>query len=143
MEKNRGEFVKYIKYNNLLSKIGTTHEPILIDGVCLLAVCEIINKNPDFLIYIKRVSKNGKWCDEEKCEVTGDIDEFISKVKSKIFKIDKEKLRLFAELSSEIEGTPLESTKSDSIELWEEIIRYHNQYEPHKKANIIFNRLVD
>ena len=131
LEKHRGGFLGHIKYELLKTKIENIEVPIIIEGVCLLAVLKNLKKDPDLLIYIKSMSDYGRWRDEAICEVIEDIDEFISKEENDLIK--------FCELEAKMEGKELDPDECKIPELREEIIRYHHEFRPHKKANIVFN----
>ena len=62
---------------DLRKAIEGAKDPVIIEGVCLLAVFDRLRKHPDLFIYIKRISNCGSWLDQNKCDVRGDIDEFI------------------------------------------------------------------
>ena len=113
LEKNRGQFVEYVEYDQVKGEIDKAKKPVIIEGVCLLAVIENLSDSLDILIYVKRVSDYGMWYDKEDCEVDEDIDEFIIRKKS---------------------GGSIPA-------LTEEIIRYHYKYKPYEKAGIIYKRI--
>lgn len=114
------------------SELDKAKEPIIIEGVCLLAVLERLQRRLDTLIYVKRVSDYGSWRDEEDCDVTEEIDEFMNK--------KREELRKFVRMEAHIEGKDAPNDV-DFPELAEEIIRYHYGYRPHEKADIIYKRI--
>lgn len=62
------------------------------------------------------------WADERECDVEGNIEDFI----------DNEK-----ELTRLIEG---KENPPETLELAEEVIRYHTAYKPHHKAHVIYIR---
>lgn len=128
LQKHRGDFLGHIKYEILKTKIENIEVPIIIEGVCLLAVLKKLKKNPDLLIYIKRMSDDGWWRDEAICEVNEDIDEFFSK--------EENNLKKFCQLEAKMEGKELDPEECKIPELREEIIRYHHEFRPHKKANV-------
>lgn len=130
LEKHRGGFLGHIKYDLLKTKIENIGAPIIIEGVCLLAVLKKLSKDPDLLIYIKRMSDYGWWRDEGICDVSEDIDEFISK--------EINDLKKFCEIEAKMEGNELDPEEYKIPALREEIIRYHHKFRPHKKANIAF-----
>ena len=134
LEKHRGGFLGHIKYELLKIKMENIKLPVIIEGVCLLAVLRNLKKDPDLLIYIKRMSDDGWWRDEAICEVSEDIDEFVSK--------EENDLKKFCELEAKMEGKKLDPEECKIPELREEIIRYHYEFRPHKKANIVFNLLT-
>ena len=116
IDKNPGQYVNHVQCDGLQRQLDETKGPIIIEGVCLLAVLERLQRSLDKLIYVKRVSDYGSWCDEDDCEVSEDIDDFMNK--------KKEGLQEFVWAEASIEGKDV----SDDInfpKLAEEIIRYH------------------
>jgi uridine kinase len=132
LEENRGEYAKHIRYNDLQKWIADTIGPIIIEGVCLLAVLERLNQCPDVLIYVKRISDYGSWRDEDDCEVNDDIDEFISQ--------KHEELQKFVLGEAYIEGSD-DPNDISFPQFAEEVIRYHFTYRPHRNADVIYNRV--
>jgi hypothetical protein len=132
VDRNCGTFVEHIRYDELRSSIHSTHAPIIIEGVCLLAVLEKLQRKADLFIYVRRISDYGSWRDEDKCDIIGDVDELILK--------EKETHRMFCEAEARIEGKNFDSNACDIPPLIEEIIRYHHGYAPHMRADIIYDR---
>jgi len=133
LEKKRGSFVKYIKYNLLKNEIDGANISIIIEGVCVLAVLRNLNINSDFLIYIKRMSNYGLWLDEDLCDVDEDIDDFIENQNLEHLK--------FCEANATIEGKEFDPKNCNIPKLTEEIIRYHFEFRPQEIADIIFKRI--
>jgi cytidylate kinase len=133
LEKNRGHFVKYIKYDAIQSQIDQAKKPVIIEGVCLLAVFQRLQRNPDMFIYVKRVSNGGRWRDKDDCEVTENIDNFMDQ--------KKENFQKFVMAEASIEGRDFNAKDYEFPSLDEEIIRYHYEFKPHKKADIIYKRI--
>ena len=119
--KESGRYLDYLKYNEIRQQASET-KCFVVEGVCLLNVLEKIDTPIDCLIYVKRMRHN-LWADERECEITEEIEVFISK--------EKELMRLF----QQTENMP------DSLGLAEEIIRYHYKFKPHKKADLIYTRV--
>jgi len=134
LEKNRGNFVKYIKYQVLENEIQRTKKPIIIEGICVLAVLKNLGLRPDYLIYIKRMSEFEIWKDEDLCDVEVDIDAFIEN--------ENLELQKFSEVMSNIEGEKFNPENSKIPRLREEIIRYHYEFKPHKHANLVYKKLT-
>lgn len=132
LDKNLGQYVNHIYYDTVQGRLDDAKEPIIIEGVCLLAILKKLQRSPDMLIYIKRVSDYGSWRDEDDCHVTENIDEFINK--------KKQELKKFMRIEAHIEGKAA-SNDVDFPELDEEIIRYHYCYRPYEKAHIIYKRI--
>jgi uridine kinase len=133
LRENRGQFVPHIKYDKVREKIDNAQNTIILDGVCLLSVLKRLGRDPDLLIYVKRTASCGEWRDEEECDVNDDIDGFIAK--------ENEKNRRFGEAEASIEGTNFDPDEWKLSELKEEIIRYHFELKPHRKADIIYKRI--
>lgn len=132
IDKNLGQYVNHVHYDGLQRQLDEAKWPIIIEGVCLLAVLEKMQLSLDTLIYVKRVSNYGSWRDEDDYEVSEDIDDFMNK--------KKEGLQKFVWAEACIEGKDV----PDDVkfpELAEEIIRYHYTYRPHEKADIIYKRI--
>lgn len=135
VEKNKGQYAPNIKYDLLRRAIEQSQKPIIIDGVCLLAILNNMSIEPDLLLYVKRMSSYGIWHDGDRCEVPEDIDAFISR--------EKESLRSFAKLEARLEGIMTNCEEVKYPELSEELIRYHYNFKPHDKASIIYENIVD
>lgn len=118
--KEQGGFLPYLKYGEIKQKISEL-DCFVIDGVCLLSVLEKVETSIDCLVYMKRMC-HGLWADEEECNVTVDVEEYIKK--------EKETIRLI----ERSETTP------DTLGLAEEIIRYHDKYKPHQNAEFFYTR---
>lgn len=132
VEKNLGRYVNHIHYDEVRNKLNNTEEPIIIEGVCLLAVLERLERHMDLLIYVKNVAHYGRWYDEEDCAVSEDIEDFMNR--------KKEDLQRFVGVEASIEG---KEPPSGVVfpELTEEIIRYHHKYTPHERADIVYKRI--
>jgi len=133
LDKNRGNFVEHIRYDLLQTELKDLTKPIIIEGVCLLAVLQKLNKVHDILIYVKRMDNKDTWDDESECDVHGDIDQFIINRKNWFLTFMKEKAKIKGEIFNTVEG--------NIPELNEEIIRYHFKFKPHLNADIIYKRL--
>ncbi len=118
--KESGGYLGYLKYDEIKQQASETKH-FVIEGVCLLNVLEKIDTSIDCLIYVKRMRHN-LWADERECEITEEIEDFISN--------EKKLMGLF----QQTEDVP------DSLGLAEEIIRYHYKFKPHKKADLFYMR---
>jgi uridine kinase len=132
IDKNKGQYVNHVHYPTVKEIIDSAHSQIIIEGVCLLAIAERLKVNFDALIYVKRIASYGDWRDEDDCNVTEDIEEFMKR--------KKEDLNKFVHADAYLEGKDF---PDDTIfpELAEEIIRYHHTYRPHERADFIFRRI--
>ena len=132
VEENMGQYVGHIHYDEVRNILNKTEGSIIIEGICLLAVLERLERHLDLLIYVKRVAHYGRWYDEEDCTVSEDIDDFMKR--------KKEELRKFVEMEAHIEGNEPPGEVMFP-ELAEEIIRYHCKYKPHERADIVYSRI--
>lgn len=118
--KKQGGFLTHLRYDELKHELCHL-DGFVVDGVCLLAVLEQIATAVDCLVYVKRMC-HGIWADEHECDLDEDVEEFLDK--------EKETVRLI----ERSESAP------NTLGLAEEIIRYHDKYRPHKKAECLFTR---
>jgi len=132
VEEEKGNFVDFLNLARLSAAINESKQAIIIEGICLLEVLSKIDRSPDLLIYIKRMSSYGSWRDEEECEITEDIEEFIQK--------KKQDLKEFCIAEARIEGREFNENEFSFPALREEIFRYHYKHSPHKKAGVLFIR---
>jgi hypothetical protein len=95
-------------------------------------VFERLQWHLDFLIYVKRVAHYRRWYDEEDSTVSEDIDDFINNKMVELLK--------FAEVDAYMNGEE-PPTDVEFPELDEEIIRYHYNYRPQDKADIVYERI--
>ena len=133
IEKNRGYFAKYIKYDLLKNEIDNTISPFIIEGVCVLNILKNLNIKHDFLIYIKRMSDYRFWQDEHLYDVDKDIDGFIANQN-----LEHQK---FCEATANIEGNEYNPNDSTIPKLTEEIILYHYNFKPQDIADIVYERI--
>lgn len=120
--KNREGFLKNLKYTELKKKT-TECSSFVIEGVCLLKALNEIKLKVDCLIYVKTMHL-GYWSDERECDIDGDVEEFIKK--------EEEFVRIIS----------AEDNKTVNLGLAEEIIRYHHEMKPHKRADVYYLRDV-
>lgn len=118
--KKKDHFVDFIRYDDLSAAIRATMKngsPIVVEGVCVLAVLERLRIVPDCKIYVKRTDPLGSWFDEQYFDLDSTPEE--------VFQRDREELKQFAEAI----GEPI--TDTDRETLFHEIVRYHFKYKPH------------
>jgi len=134
IDKNLGQYVSNIHYDAVQKQLDESKGAVFLEGVCLLAIIENLQLHLDLLIYIKRISDYGSWQNEDNCNLTEDIDQFINKKKAE--------LRQFAYAEACVEDKDVPHDVNFP-QLVEEIIRYHYEYRPHEKADIIYRRIDD
>ena len=130
LHKHSGGFLEHLQYTKLeknLAEAINNASPILVEGICVLAVLNKVAIMSDVKIYVRRIQKSGIWYEGlKKLDTSKTADEVIEE--------DKESARRWAELC---EDKPSEGTER----LDYEIIRYHYQYLPHETADLYFNRI--
>jgi uridine kinase len=132
LDKNRGCFIDFIKYDQLERIVDQTKKPVIVEGICVLAVLKRINREPSLLIYVKRISPNGIWIDEKECDTESPTEIIEQKEKD---------LSKFARAEAEIENRIYDPDSCKISELTKEIIQYHHKYKPHKRADIVYQRV--
>lgn len=132
IEKHKDGYVPFLRIGEIRSVLAGQTQPLIVEGVCLLAAAERIGIRLSRLVYIKRISY-GEWSDEGECNPPEDVEEFLRE--------RGKSLNKFAHLKSQLGGTRQEQT--DDIALSEprkEIIRYHAKYKPSHEADYVFLR---
>ena len=131
--KNQGSYVPHLQISDLREALASAGRPVIVDGVCLLAALERLSLQADVLVYVKRVADWGHWYDEDACDPEEDEETLIARLSREAADF----ARLDAQLSSE--PVPAEG-ETGLTALREEIIRYHCQYRPSRRAQISFLR---
>jgi hypothetical protein len=109
---NQGTYLPNLDLDRLKRDLNKENH-FVVEGICLLEALSRINESIELLVYVKRYYL-GVWNDESICNISDDVDKVIEHEKA----LDKDQ----------------------SLGIDEEIIRYHNQYQPDKKADVVFQR---
>src|SRR5262245_48888077 len=118
--KKQNGYILHIRCNELKAVISASRAPILIEGVCLLAVAHRCGFDVDVLVYVRRLSHNsGIWHDQELCMAEKPADEL------------KQGEREIRNAFSATEN----SIADDDLGLSGELIDYHAQWKPMRRAN--------
>lgn len=136
VEKQQGKYVPFVQVDRLSETVACAARPVLIDAVCLLAVCERIAVQPDLLIYIKRVSSTGHWQDQDTCDPDEDEEALLTRLSE-----EAARFAPFVEAAGDDPGD--DGHTAGLTPLREEIIRYHCRYRPSRRANIVVLRQED
>jgi hypothetical protein len=120
--KKQNGYIAHIRCNDLKAVIAASRSPILIEGVCLLAVANRCGFDVDVLVYVRRLSHNsGIWHEQELCRAEKPAD-----------KLKQEEREFRNALST--------SEKRDSIA---ELIDYHALWKPVQRADLVFDVVRD
>lgn len=128
LDKKQNRYAQHIRCKEVNAAIATYPYPILIEGVCLLAVAERCDFDVDVLVYVRRLSRNsGIWHDQEWCLAERPAAEL---------KDEEQKLRnIFAE--------GIEGVAEEDLGLRGELIDYHAKWKPVKRADVVFDVMRD
>lgn len=129
--KNQGGFVPFIDYPALVAALASMPEAIL-SGACLREVLANASVTLDGHIYIKRM-RHGLWSDEDACV-------FPEGVEAAIEAFSQHSATLSRFLDERPDGPNLAGEPAVS-DFSEELMRYHDQYEPHETADVVYERL--
>lgn len=125
-----GSFIDKIDKDSLKSNIRSfiANGNVIISGVCLMKVLENINVKIDLLIYVMRYDSHDTcWLDEDDCNMQGDP---MKEIKKKV------------EFGQKILGEEKEfNPNADSNIFRNDMMLYHQQFKPHKNADIIYKRI--
>ena len=127
--KNQGGFVPFVDYPALSAALKSMPEVIL-SGACLREVLANAGSTLDGHIYIKRM-RNGLWADEDKCVFPEGVDAAVNAI-AQYSEMVSRSLDDRSDLPN-----PVDESQPD---LPEEIMRYHEQYEPHEMADLVYER---
>jgi hypothetical protein len=125
---NQGGFVPFVDYPALSAAL-TSMPKFILSGVCLREVLANSSLTLDGHIYIKRM-RQGLWADEDECVFPDGVDAAIETL-----------ARYSAMLSHSLdERSDMASQEADETQpaLSEEIMRYHEQYQPQDVADIVY-----
>jgi len=125
LQKKRS-IIKYTNFDKLKNDIINLQRKtsVIFSSACLLQILKKINISPDIHIYIKKMAKcvgcaPDKWIDEDNCTFEGDINKW-----------GKQGL---SERLEPVDTEQLETTRK-------EVVRYHQKYKPHEKAEFLYKR---
>src|SRR5437879_5862476 len=65
VEKERGNYAKYIRYSDLRAIVAQAHEGVIVEGICLLDVLNRLGLSADCLVYVKRCDGEGVWYEDD------------------------------------------------------------------------------
>lgn len=128
LEKDKGSYVEHLRHAELREAVRDATRPLIIEGVCMLAVARASTLFPDFVVYVKRRDANGNWRDEQDCaSECDDVNTLID--------IREQEVRL---VHSHLHpGEAFEGLTA----FRREILAYHFAYRPHNYAHAIFTRI--
>jgi hypothetical protein len=128
--KKQNGYILHIRCNELKAVILASRSPILIEGVCLLAVAHRCALDVDALIYVRRLSHNsGIWHDQELCIAEKTVDELRQQ--------EREMRNAFSTTEKS------DSIADDDMGLHGELIDYHAQWKPMQRADLVFDVVRD
>lgn len=120
VERNQGGFLPFLKYDDIQQHLCGL-DRFVVEGVCLLKVLSTAKIPVEVLVYVQRVHA-GLWADEDECVFEEDVEAHIQKEKETIALIERT------------------TTLPETLGLAEEIMRYHAEFKPHERADILFKR---
>jgi len=128
---DRGAYVPHLDAEAIAKQVRKSDTPTLVEGVCLLAVAARADFKLDVHVYIKRLSRFGRWADADECEYEGDPEAHITKLEAEYAPL----LRVFAE-----PGGAAREPELGLTEFRKEVIRYHGLYRPANSADHVYCR---
>ena len=113
LARNQGSFFDHLDLDRLVADV-TAAGPCIVEGICCLKVLHALGRSADSLIYVKRMAKWG-WADE------GELESYTTNGLTPL-------------------QEPVEPLAKSPQNLWDEVRRYHTQFQPHVLANIVYER---
>ena len=128
LDKNQNAYTLHVRCHELNRAIANSQSPILIEGVCLLAVARRCGFSVDVHVYVRRLSKNSLlWHDEEMCMAETEADE--------LKRVERELQAAAAKLGDE--DDPI--SDQNGLGLRGELIDYHAGWKPVQLADLVFD----
>ena len=130
--KDQRKYVDAIQYDRLRLTLETL-PGCIVEGVCLLAVLAKMKIAPHEHIYIK-ATRNDRWTDKDELISGPSLELHLESVKDHV----RRRARMLAIFENRDEPDLREIAIPP---LTEEIIRYHHEWQPHKRASYEFHRI--
>jgi hypothetical protein len=131
--KNQGSYVPHLQISDLRETLASAGRPVIVDGVCLLAALERLSLQADVIVYVKRMAEWGHWYDEDACDPEEDEETLIARL--------SREAAAFANHDAQLSGEAAPAEGETALApIRDEIIRYHCQYRPSRRAQITFLR---
>ena len=116
LDEKRGAYVNNIDFDGV--RRAAEGRNSIVEGVCLLKVLERAGLKLGLAIYVQKY-RHGLWADEDWLGLDQNVEAYLNKLSdvAEIFSRDK--------------------TKHEE-DLSTEVIRYHHEFHPHEKADLLF-----
>ncbi|MBC7548640.1 MAG: hypothetical protein H7224_08365 [Polaromonas sp.] len=116
LNRNQGHFFDSLRLPEIAGSIRNSPQCIF-EGICSLQILEAVHVKPDITIYVKRMARWG-WADGEHLE----------------------NLDIKTESLPKAGLIPLEPLQVALQGLWNEVVTYHQRFQPHLVATYVFER---
>lgn len=130
LHQNQGGYVDFIDYPALKAAVSSMPAFILY-GACLREVLENLGVTLDANIYIKRM-RDGLWADEDECVFPEGVDAAIEALAGHLAMISGNFDEPSEHAGRESDGA--------APHLAHEVMHYHEKYQPHESADLVFER---
>ncbi len=129
--KNCDSYITALDLEKIDCHIQESKYPIIIEGICLLEILQTLKLKPDIYIYVKKITSQGLWCDQDICDIEENTD-----VDTHIAELERQLNDFIDIMSNDID----KSDDSSLPEIEKEQIRYHHKYRPQIHADYVFLR---
>jgi hypothetical protein len=130
LHQNQGGYLEFIDYPALGAAMASIPAFVL-SGTCLREVLSNLGVVLDGNIYIKRF-RDGLWADEEGCVFPEGVDAAVE-----MFAANR---ALNSQYFDEMPEQPAQEDEEVSPHLVDEVMRYHDGYQPQETADLVFER---
>jgi hypothetical protein len=127
IHRSQGSYLPHLKRAELQQAIETANRPMVLEGICMLGALEAIGFEPDLFIYVKRIDSRGDWEDQDIGDPVVSAETIIRK--------EAARARPFMEALDEPAPADGESGLDTLVE---EVIRYHCDFHPASRAQIVY-----
>ena len=113
LHRNQGAFFAHLNLRTLGADLAAL-DGFVLEGVCCLKVLQAVRRSADCLVYVKRMAIWG-WADEDE-------------------------LQAYMSESASSPTEPQDPLAASLNKLWREVAHYHEEFQPHKTAHLVYER---
>ncbi len=116
LDEKKGAYVDHFDFDSIRQAVQGGNS--IVEGVCLLKVLERTGLKLDLAIYVQKYC-HGLWADEDWLGLDQNVETYLDKLSDAAEIFSREKTKYEEDLSTEI-------------------IRYHHEFHPHERADLLF-----
>ena len=129
LNRERGRYVEEIRYPELTKALDEADRAVVLEGICVQKILGYLGVVPAVRVYVRKL-KHGYWYEGERYLPVGTTaDEVINELRKQEDLLD-------------LEGPAPATAGPERETLLHQIIRYHYEFEPHRRADYVYDRVA-